>query len=161
MPVLACLAQRLAGIERLEQGYAALAEAAAAILAPRLFSIMLHDAAEGWNLRLHSSQPEVYPPGGRKPVRDTEWTRQLFRRGEPWFCADVAAIRATFPDHALIESLGCGCAMNLPARWRGRTLGTVNLLAEEGRYAAGDIVPGLVLAGLAVPLLQEARRRLG
>ncbi|WP_149535409.1 GAF domain-containing protein [Siccirubricoccus phaeus] len=161
IPALSRLTLQLAEADQVEAGYLALGAAAEEMFSPLLFSIMLHDAEAGWNLRVHSSQPEIYPPGGRKPVQDTPWTRRLFQQGKPWLSVDVAAIRATFADHVLIEALGCGCAMNLPVRWRGRTLGTLNVLAEEGRYTPGDLAPGRVLAALALPVLQEARRQHG
>jgi len=60
-------------------------------------------------------------------------------------------VRAVFFDHALIASLGCGSVLNVPVVWDGRSLGTINLLHEEGWYDASDAALGLVFAALAVP----------
>ena len=54
-----------------------------------------------------------------------------------------------FFDHALIASLGWGSVLNLPVVWDGRTLGTINLLHEEGWYDEADAGVGLLFAGLA------------
>lgn len=153
LPLLSDIANDLAAAETPLAAIMVLQRGAAALLGHRLFSVMRHDAAGGWNARIHSSQPDAYPVGGRKPVQPGPWAECLFRRGEPWLCRDRAALRATFPDHALIESLGCGAALNLPVRSNGRTLGTVNLLDAEGRYGPEDLPVGIVLAGLAVPVL--------
>ena len=70
-------------------------------------------------------------------------------------CADADAIRAAFPDHELILSLGCESAVNVPVRWNGRTLGSLNLLHEAGWYGE-DMLPVLrVYGAMAVPLLQQ------
>lgn len=153
LPMLADLANDLAAAPSVGAAILVLQRGAGTLLGHRLFSVMRHDAAGGWNARIHSSQPRHYPAGGRKPVQPGPWAECLFRRGEPWLCRDLAAVRATFPDHALIEALGCGAALNLPVRWQGRTLGTVNLLDAEGSYGPEDVPAGVVLAGLAAPVL--------
>ncbi len=43
-------------------------------------------------------------------------------------------IRWAFPDHALIESLGCGSCINIPVIAFGRMLGTMNVLDRENAY---------------------------
>ena len=65
----------------------------------------------GWNLftamrclpsgeveRVHTSDPAAYPLGGRKPRRDTAWSRQVLERGEPYYANDEAGLRAAFED---------------------------------------------------------------
>lgn len=119
----------------------------------RLFTVMRHDAAAGFNARIYSSRPAEYPVGGRKQVRDTAWTRQLLRRGEPFIGYDAADIRATFADHELILSLGCESVLNLPVLWDGRVIGTVNLLAGAGHYQPAMADPAMALAACAAPAL--------
>ena len=43
--------------------------------------------------------------------------------------------------------------MNIPIRFRGQVLGTMNLSHEAGRFTPGMIAPGRILAALLVPLL--------
>lgn len=158
LPPLLSLVAALGAEGSSDRGFAALEAAAGAMFGYRLFSIMQHDAEGGWNARVYSNQPEAYPVGGRKPVRDTAWARQLFTLGDPWLCRDAEEIRATFPDHALIASLGCAAGLNLPVRWQGRTLGTLNLFHQTGWYDAEDLPAGRLLAGLAVPVLVGRRQ---
>ena len=43
--------------------------------------------------------------------------------------------------------------MNVPIRWSGRSLGTMNICGEAGWFTGADHVPGRLLAGLLVPPL--------
>jgi GAF domain-containing protein len=133
--------------------FAALQAALQAAIGHRLFTILLHDAQGGFNARIHSSHPGEYPVGGRKPVTDRPWTTQVLRQGQPFIGADAAAIRATFFDHETIIGLGCESVLNLPVRWDGRTLGTVNLLHGPGHFTAAHAEAGMALAALAAPAL--------
>ena len=114
------------------------------------------DWTRGLSVRHYSSAPLAYPPGGAKPiVPGGEFHARVIEAGEPRFCADADAIRAAFPDHELILSLGCESAVNVPVRWNGRTLGSLNLLHEAGWYGE-DMLPVLrVYGAMAVPLLQQ------
>jgi hypothetical protein len=58
-----------------------------------------------------------------------------------------------FSDHELIVSLGCESVLNMPVRWRGRTLGSLNLLHEAGWYGEDDAVACLPFAQLTLPAL--------
>lgn len=61
------------------------------------------------------------------------------------------AMRATFADYEALKAMGCTASMNVPVRFRGRTLGTMNLNGDEDRY--GDREAGLAqpFATLAIP----------
>jgi GAF domain-containing protein len=120
----------------------------------RLFTVMRHDAARGRNRRVYSSDTGAYPVAGSKPVSwDHPWTQRVLVAGEPWIGREAADIAWAYPDHAQIAAMGLASAMNLPVRWDGRTLGTINLLHGAGHFAAADARVGLLFAGLAVPLL--------
>lgn len=157
LPHLGAVAAALDAPDQPAAGFAALEAALGAAIGHRLFTILLHDAAGGWNARIHSNQPARYPIGGRKPITGSAWMTQVIREGRPWIGRDEADIRWAFFDHALIRSLGCDSALNLPVRWQGRTLGTLNLLHEAGWYGPADAVVGGLFAGLAVPVLLAAR----
>ena len=43
--------------------------------------------------RVHTSNADAYPLAGRKPRRDTPWSRQVLVRGEPYYANDAAGIR--------------------------------------------------------------------
>jgi GAF domain-containing protein len=148
-PVVAALAER----DQPLATFRALEEATRRAIGHRLFTIMRHDRAADFNTRVYSSRPAEYPAGGGKPVKDSPWTRQLLREGRPFIGRNATDIRATFPDHALIISLGCESVLNVPVLWRGEVLGTINLLDRAQAYAPHHAAVGARFAALAVPAL--------
>jgi hypothetical protein len=139
--------------------FRALDVALGAVLGHKLFTVLLYHAGTRESERLYTNQPAAYPVGGRKELRDTAWSRRLIVEGRPYIGRNAADIREHFPDHALIASLGCDSIINLPVRWNGNVLGTVNLLHEEGWYDDDDVSIGLTFAALAVPAYLLARSR--
>lgn len=102
--------------------------------------------------RVHTSDPEAYPLAGRKPRRDTAWSRQVLVRGEPYYANDAAGIRAAFEDAEKILGLGLGAVINAPVKDGERVLGTLNFLREAGGYRPEHVHDALAIAALARPL---------
>jgi hypothetical protein len=119
----------------------------------RLFTVMRRHAASAEVERLYSSQPDSYPVSGRKPKQGTPWGEQVLDRGEIFIANTPDEVQAAFADYTLIFSLGIGAIMNVPIRFRGRSLGTMNVCSEAGWFNDADRVPGRLLAGLLVPPL--------
>jgi hypothetical protein len=134
--------------------FEALQSATGVAIGHRLFTVMRHDSAAGRNRRAHSSDPAAYPVSGFKPVDwDHPWTRCVLVAGTAWIGAGADEIAWAYPDHEKIAAMGLTTAMNLPVRWAGRTLGTVNLLRDGVPFAEADAAIGMVFASLAVPAL--------
>lgn len=104
--------------------------------------------------RVHTSNPEAYPLAGRKPRRDTPWSRQVLVRGEPYYANDPAGIRFAFEDAEKILGLGLGAVMNVPVKEGERVLGTLNFLRETGGYRLEDLRVAMKLAADARALLK-------
>jgi hypothetical protein len=104
--------------------------------------------------RVHTSNPDAYPLAGRKPRRDTPWSRQVLVRGEPYYANDAAGIRFAFEDAEKILGLGLGAVMNLPVKEGGRVLGTLNFLREAGGYRPEDLEDAMKLAADAQAVLK-------
>ena len=119
----------------------------------RLFTVMRLHAASGEVERLYSSRPEAYPVSGRKPKQGTTWGEQVLDRGEIFIARNRNEVRGAFADFELIFRLGIGAIMNVPIRFRGRSLGTLNLCHEAGWFQACDAPTGRLLAGCLVPVL--------
>ena len=130
----------------------------------RLFTVMRLHAGRAEVERVYSSQPASYPAGGRKPKSGTAWGAQVLDRGEIFLAATQDEVRRAFADYELIFSLGIGAILNVPIRFRGRSLGTLNLCHEAGwfrpqdeprraapRRAAGAGAAGVVLSNCVVP----------
>ena len=121
----------------------------------RLFTVMRLHAATQEVERLYSSLPEAYPVSGRKPKQGTPWGAQVLDRGKIFVANSPDAVRAAFADYELIFSLGIGAIMNVPVRFRARSLGTMNICSDAGWFAEADHAPGRLIASLlaAAPLL--------
>ena len=102
--------------------------------------------------RVYTSNPVAYPLSGRKPRRDTPWSRQVLVRGEPYYANDAAGIRFAFEDAEKILGLGLGAVINVPIKDGERVLGTLNFLREAGAYQPAHVQEALHLAALARPL---------
>lgn len=154
LPALACAAAALALPGQPAAIFAALEEAMGQAIGHRLFTVMRHEAAAGRNRRAHTSDASAYPVSGFKPVNwDHPWTRRVLVEGSAWIGSGPADIAWAYPDHEKIAAMGLSGAMNLPVRWNGRMLGTVNLLHDAGHFTAADAALGMVFAALAVPAL--------
>jgi hypothetical protein len=118
-----------------------------------LFTVLAHHPAARQSERCYTNRPDAYPIGGRKPVTDSAWMQRVIHGGEPYIGRTREDIAAHFFDHVLIASLGCESILNMPARWRGQTLGTLNLCHRAGHYTEADLPRLRLIAQLAVPAL--------
>ena len=118
-----------------------------------LFTVLVHHPALKQSERFYSNQPQAYPIGGRKPVTDSPWMQRVIFGGAPYIGRTREDIAAHFFDHALIQSLGCDSILNVPVRWRGETLGTLNLCHRAGHYDENHVPRVRLIAQLALPAL--------
>lgn len=118
-----------------------------------LFTVLVHHRAARQSERFYSNQPEAYPVGGRKPVTDSAWMQRVIHGGQPYIGRTKEDIAAHFFDHALIHSLGCESILNMPVRWNGQTLGTLNLCHRAGHYEESQLPHVRLIAQLAAPAL--------
>ena len=119
----------------------------------KLFTAMRY-LASGEVERVHTSNPDAYPLTGRKPRRDTPWSRQVLVRGEPYYANDAAGIRVAFEDADKILGLGLGAVINVPVKDGERVLGTLNFLREAGGYSPNKVEEAMKLAVRAQALLK-------
>jgi hypothetical protein len=112
-----------------------------------------YDEAEQVVERLHSSNVEAYPVGGRKPLSKIAASHGAMASGDVFLAGTRAAVKEAFFDHELIFALGSTAILNAPIRQAGRRLGTLNLCGEEGMYGPAEIRTAQILAGLLIPTL--------
>ncbi|MBR0845210.1 GAF domain-containing protein [Bradyrhizobium liaoningense] len=140
-------------VEQPDALFAALDDALQAVIGHKLFTILTYDGDSGEAARVYSNLPGPYPTGGRKRLAPGPWTEAVLDRGEAYIGRTRDDLRDVFSDHDLIASLGCESVLNMPVRWRGRTLGSLNLLHEAGWYGEDDVAACLPFAQLALPAL--------
>ena len=123
-----------------------------------LFTVTVLDRKAGLAQRLYTSNPETYPVSGTKPMSQGAWTDMVIDRGETFVANTVAEFAIYFADHAVIESLGCKSALNVPII-DGRVIGTVNVL-DRKHYFSHDVVTGCqsAIAARHVELVANLQR---
>jgi hypothetical protein len=152
-PLLCAVATAQAKEDQPGALFAALDHALKSAIGHKLFTILAYDGETGEAARIYSNLPGPYPTGGRKRLAPGPWTEAVLDRGEAYIGRTDADLRAVFPDHELIASLGCASVLNMPVRWRGRTLGSLNLLHEAHWYGEEDVAVSLPFAQLTLPAL--------
>lgn len=150
---IAAVAEIAASADAPDAVFRAVERLAQEVIGFRLFTVMRLHAATQEVERLYSSLPEAYPVSGRKPKQGTPWGAQVLDRGEIFVANSPGEVRAAFADYELIFSLGIGAIINVPVRFRGRSLGTMNICSEAGWFTDADHAPGRMLASLLAPPL--------
>jgi len=147
MADLSDLAIKLVGSDTPDAAFAAVAAAAQTFIGHKLFTIMVFDESAMQVQRVYSDNPKAYPSGGRKAKQDTNWGRHVLEEGRPFIGYNREDIRTNFDDFDVIFELGLESVLNIPIRVCGRTIGTMNLLHDEGFYGESDLECGTLLAG--------------
>ena len=102
-------------------------------------------------VRLYSSDPQSYPPGGGKDKRGTDWGRHVLLEQRVFVGEGIEAIRQSFSDHRAIEALGLRSVINVPLVARGVCLGTMNFLMPTAEVGADRIAFARLAGLLALP----------
>jgi hypothetical protein len=150
-PLYAAVAAAVAEPDQPGPLFAALDEAMGKAIGHRLFTILVVDPAAQESQRYYSNMPKEYPVGGRKPITRSHWFQRVLGAGACYIGRSYEDIKDVFFDHELIRSLGCESVLNVPVRWNGRSIGTINLLHHANWYTEADIAAAEVFAALAVP----------
>jgi GAF domain-containing protein len=77
----------------------------------------------------------------------------VIREGVRFVGNNAQDLQQIFSDHELIRSPGCESVLNMPVRWQGRAIGTLNLLHTTNRYKDACLDLMACVAQLAAPAL--------
>ncbi len=122
--------------------YAELHAATSGFGGAKLFTVTVLDRAARLSRRSYTSHPAEYPVSGTKPMTDDGWSRQVIGEQLTFVANHTVEFARFFGDHALINSLGCQSAVNIPVIDGGQVVATVNLLDVENHFTP-DRVAGL------------------
>lgn len=103
--------------------------------------------------RLFSSNPEAYPPGGRKQKKGTAWGQHVLIDQQIFIGEGTEAIRQSFDDHETISRLGLQSVINIPITSESTCLGTLNILMKRARVQPEHVVTAQHLGALLCPSL--------
>ena len=109
------------------------------VIGQALFTATAFDARTMQVQRVYTSNGAVYPVGGRKPKRDTEFGRRLFIEGKSLVCEGDEAIARIFDDHDTICGLGLHSSINAPVLDAGRCVGVLNFLMRNDRVTESQL----------------------
>lgn len=84
--------------------------------------------------RCYSNMPDAYPTSGEKEMQPNAWSQHVEEQHQTFVANTIDEIAAVFPDHELIQSLGCESCINIPVVIKGHVIGTLNCLHEAGYY---------------------------
>jgi transcriptional regulator with GAF, ATPase, and Fis domain len=129
----------------------AIGEAMDRLIGSRMFTFLRFDLERFEMERLYCTRPESYPVGARKPMRHGRWSQCVVDDGSVFIANGEPEMRQTFGDYAALAEMGCTASMCVPVRYGGRTLGTMNLNGDEGRYGVREAAVAQPFATLAVP----------
>ncbi|SDT78966.1 DMT family transporter [Actinoplanes derwentensis] len=102
-------------------------------------------------VRIYTSMPEVYRPGGVSAGLGADWIEQCVVRRESYLTDDPGDLESdAFEHHDTLTALRLGAAINAVVTRDGRFLGCLNLLHTPGSYTAADLrIADAVAADLA------------
>ncbi len=118
--------------------FKAIDKALSEVVGHKLFTLLYVAPDRKRVKRLYTNMPKDYPVGGYKPVTESDWHKRVVGEGRAWVGHNYDDVKWAFFDHELIRSLGCESAINQPVVYRGRVLGTMNLLDAAGHYKESD-----------------------
>ena len=96
------------------------------VVGAKLFTVMTVDMKNEVARRAYTSDPTSYPASGTKPIRYDSWFDIVHKERRSFVANTIEDIAKVFPDHELINSLGCQSVVNIPVEVGGELLGTVN-----------------------------------
>lgn len=128
------LAHALAHTDQPRAALDAIAAEVQATLGATLFTLTRLDYERAVAYRCYSNMPVAYPVTGEKPIVPNRWTGIVLERHEVFVAQSITEISDVFPDHALIQSLGCESCVNIPIVIANRVIGTMNCLHDAEYY---------------------------
>ena len=99
--------------------------------------------------RIFTTNAQVYPVTGRKPIDASDWTDRM-ARGECFVANRPQDFGVHFGDLDTIVSIGLGSVINVPVFDGPRQLGTLNLLDATGAYSGDVLTPCRAALPMAV-----------
>lgn len=146
-----------------ETTYKALQQLVQDTIGAKLFTLMEVDPTRDVVWRSYTNMPKAYPTKGEKPRTQNRWSDIVVGRHETFVANTIEDIADVFPDHALIQSLGCESCLNLPIIINGELRGTLNCLHDAGHYTPDRVAAAETLktAGALAFLLAESIRNQG
>ncbi|MGY4238300.1 hypothetical protein ACVIIW_007247 [Bradyrhizobium sp. USDA 4449] len=112
----------------------------------KLFTILKVDREAGQMRRLYSSNTEINPIGGTKPIEPGVWAQRVLVDGLHYVGRNKSDLKKVFADHEALFGIGCESVLNTPVLSQGQVIGSINILDAANHYTA-DMCPLASLYG--------------
>ena len=89
--------------------------------------------------RIYSNNNKVYPILGQKKMPKNIWSKKVLINKKHFLCKNKKDIKKIYYDYETIFSLGCGSIINLLVLFKGKPIGTINILNQENHYVLKDL----------------------
>lgn len=117
-----------------ETAFAALHQAIIDKVGIREMTISMLDHEKQLARRAYTSNAEVYPVSGLKPMTVDLWSEAVLDQGKTFVTNSTEELIPHFFDHEVINSLGCEAVTNIPLKSAHGVVGTVNLMDRAGYF---------------------------
>lgn len=89
--------------------------------------------------RIYSNNNKIYPILGQKKMPKNIWSKKVLKNKKHFLCKNKKDIKKIYYDYEKIFSLGCGSIINLLVLFKGKPIGTINILHKENHYSMNDL----------------------
>ena len=89
--------------------------------------------------RIYSNNNKIYPILGQKKMPKNIWSKKVLKNKKHFLCKNKKDIKKIYYDYETIFSLGCGSIINLLVLFKGKPIGTINILHKENHYSMNDL----------------------
>ena len=109
------------------------------IIGHKLITFTVIDNKLNFCERIYSNNNKVYPILGQKKMPKNIWSEKVIKNKKHFLCKNKDQIKKIYFDYETIFSLGCGCIINLLVLFKGKPIGTINILHKENYYNSMDL----------------------
>lgn len=124
----------------------------------KLITITVIDSNLNFCERIYSNNKKIYPILGQKKMPKNIWSKKVLKNKKHFLCKNKKDIKKIYYDYETIFSLGCGSIINLLVLFKGKPLGTINILHEENYYNINDLKKIDFLTTFLIPFFLEHQK---
>ncbi|CAB3674797.1 GAF domain-containing protein [Achromobacter piechaudii] len=118
----------------------------------QLFTALLYLEEQRLMKRLYTSDESISPLGGFKATGNGPWSRHVLEQGQMYVASNEDDVRTVFSEAPMLIERGLQSAFNIPVRYQGRVVGSLNMLAGRHAYDGVDRELAAVIAGMCAPI---------
>lgn len=135
---LAQAGHSLGSAEGSEAQWAEIARMTEALFGYSLLTGLVYLSDQRLMRRIFSTNETVSPPGGFKATGKGPWSARVLDQGLPYTGSNEADLRTVFSEAELLIAHGLHSVLNLPIRFDGKVIGSLNLLHHRHAYDGID-----------------------